>query len=688
MGRRKSRNTAKTGDKKLYASREAETPLAKSSQLDSDDDQMYNEVDRYHNRREEEVMHLDKDDDESESEDDGITKGREAVFDLGVGGSSSEEDDSDDDDDDDESSSDDKDDSDGSSDEEEATTASSDSESDDFEDEPTESDILNWGKKIKKDYYGGDTADLEIGQDEEDAEMEEEAGREVVRARLEKMDEDDFMLDEDEDENDDMAQSNKSKESSESGKVMESATIETIKSFNTREKLLKLSTKEKMKLLKFSHPELLPIVEHFRDSSIHNLLEETHIATNALTKEKENAEAVGATPDGLLYLVTKAMLQTSTALNVCQYLLLKAEHASSETRKSEFDDNDFSLDENKDDNDDVKNHPVIRRLNQYNDLAERLNNGVEKKIPSLNNQIQSLVKATALMENGDIGDASEGESSAETTDSSEIDDSDNDIEDEKGAMKLMKSNEKAISSDEESSSDEDEDVVRGRVMNEARFAHRPQDVTTKSNSKRRRAPVSADFGDIEEDDEAALAAGRSLAIKLNSISQKSNSKNKKNNAAPEDQDDADDEKFRRAMEMMEEEYGAGSDENDEDDDNEDIEMDDDDNEFYSMIKKKSKDKKDLKKKIYSVAPKFPTFAGEIEGERSISKQILKNRGLVAHKAKINRNPRVKKREQYRKALIRRKGAIREIRTDEAHKYGGEETGIKSRLSRSRKLGML
>jgi len=65
---------------------------------------------------------------------------------------------------------------------------------------------------------------------------------------------------------------------------------------------------------------------------------------------------------------------------------------------------------------------------------------------------------------------------------------------------------------------------------------------------------------------------------------------------------------------------------------------------------------------------------------------MKNRGLVAHKSKLNRNPRVKKREQYRKALVRRKGHVREVRTDEGHKYGGEATGIKSGLSRSRKLG--
>ena len=75
------------------------------------------------------------------------------------------------------------------------------------------------------------------------------------------------------------------------------------------------------------------------------------------------------------------------------------------------------------------------------------------------------------------------------------------------------------------------------------------------------------------------------------------------------------------------------------------------------------------------------------GERAIGQMIMKNRGLVAHKNKLNRNPRVKKREQYRKALIRRRGAVREIRTGEAHAYGGEETGVKKGVSRSRKLGV-
>ena len=234
MGRKKSRNTAKTGDKKLYKSRDNKS--VNESRNGSDDDDMYNEVDRFHNRREEEDMiRFEKDGDESESEDDGITTGREAVFDLGVGGSSSEEDESDESDDDDDASS--------PEDDDASSSSSSDDSVEEFED-PTKTNVLDWGNK-KREYYLGDTADLEIGQDEEDAEVEEEAGREIVRARLEKMDEDDFML-EDEDEDDIQKQEGKSSDKKE---------IETFQSSRSKESLQKLSRKEKLKLLHFSHPE-------------------------------------------------------------------------------------------------------------------------------------------------------------------------------------------------------------------------------------------------------------------------------------------------------------------------------------------------------------------------------------------------------------------------------------------------
>lgn len=47
-----------------------------------------------------------------------------------------------------------------------------------------------------------------------------------------------------------------------------------------------------------------------------------------------------------------------------------------------------------------------------------------------------------------------------------------------------------------------------------------------------------------------------------------------------------------------------------------------------------------------------------EGKRAITYQIAKNKGLMPHRKKEQRNPRVKHRNKYRKAKIRRKGAVR------------------------------
>lgn len=75
---------------------------------------------------------------------------------------------------------------------------------------------------------------------------------------------------------------------------------------------------------------------------------------------------------------------------------------------------------------------------------------------------------------------------------------------------------------------------------------------------------------------------------------------------------------------------------------------------------------------------------EAVGRRPINYQIAKNKGLTPHRPKEQRNPRVKHRVKFRKATIRRKGAIRQHRT-ETERYGGELSGINSRVVRSVKL---
>lgn len=372
------------------------------------------------------------------------------------------------------------------------------------------------------------------------------------------------------------------------------------------------------------------------------------------------------------------MLQTATALNVCQYLMIKNVLAVSASK-----DDDFNiLDAREQDN--IKNHPVIGRLNQLNHLAGKLEAGVESKVDGLRDQMRNLVKASHLMVYGDESEeehVSDEESLAGSESGHLENHLDEDVDDDEDVH------------DTESSSEDEEDEVdiQKRIMNEARFSLRKHDddkdeVTVGKGRIRRSVPTFSDFGDDDHADEAdVIAANRSLAATVNKISQISKSKNT-GKSKPEDDEQDNEERFKRGLEMMDQELG------DDEDDlsgkySNAINSEDEEDEFYSEIAKKSKAKKEYKKSLYAVAPKYPGMDDEVEGERAISRQILKNRGLVAHKAKINRNPRVKKREQFRKAVIKRKGSVREVRTDEGHRYGGEQTGIKSGLSRSRKLGV-
>ena len=287
MGRR-SRHSAKTGDQSLYKNRNNNNTSNNQDNDNSDNDPMYDEVDRYNNKLQEDYLKLDisdNEDDSSEEEDDGITTKREGVFDLGMdddeGDSSSDYDnDSSEEDDDDRQTK--------QKDTEQASSSSSSSDNSDSEQEDNKtSKLFNWGT-TKSSYYHGDTADLEIGQSVNDAYLEEEAGREVELARLDELDEMDFMLDGDEDDGDGNGGSEEEVEKGLSSKKRKSksksstaATLITKKKQTSSSK--KLSTKEKLKILKSQHPELLPLIQHF-NNPINELNDKTLLACGALLK--------------------------------------------------------------------------------------------------------------------------------------------------------------------------------------------------------------------------------------------------------------------------------------------------------------------------------------------------------------------------------------------------------------------
>ena len=73
-----------------------------------------------------------------------------------------------------------------------------------------------------------------------------------------------------------------------------------------------------------------------------------------------------------------------------------------------------------------------------------------------------------------------------------------------------------------------------------------------------------------------------------------------------------------------------------------------------------------------------------DGKRGITYKIAKNKGLTPKRSKLQRNPRVKNRVKYQKAMKRRKGAVREVR-DQNTKYGGEASGINMRVKKGVKF---
>ncbi|GKY93273.1 hypothetical protein MPSEU_000294800 [Mayamaea pseudoterrestris] len=646
---KKRRHTAKTGDKSLYKSRE-DVEALKKSKRDDDDDEM-DAADRHFAK---DFLKLDHD---QESSDDDDSVQEEGVMNLGIRGDG---DDDDDDEDVDDSSSDDAD-----SDMEDIRRGSQKrsskkathdddeedlvSSSDDDEEEEEMEDVRDWGRK-KSAYYHGDTADLEIGQDADDAYLEEEAAKEVQAARFKDMSEDDFL-----DESD-----------TEKEKVVATGDDITIARDSS-----KLSVKEKRKYLDKQHPEMLPLLSYF-STIVEDLKENTSVAALALLEgEAGTAEAVGATRTGQQYLLTKYLAQLSTVLNMCIYLLLKSEQARQEDAV------DPAL---------IQTHPVMVRLHKLNSTLQKLETGVEDRVDGLREQLSNLVKAASLMNNGEL---SEAESEEDDDNEEAVEVSDAPESDEGSPAPAAGSEDEVdqagISSDE--ASVVDEKTNHRRILNEARFGVRLDEVREDARAKTNRRRRPADFGDFN--DEAEVHA-KSLASTLNTIEQRSASKKRKINAGADDIDDVEkqSDQLRRGIEMMEAEFGKDFDKHDgggdgNDSDNVDPELDEDD--FYGKVATASKSRKEARKKQYEVAPKYPRLESVIDGERGVSKQIMKNRGLVAHKNKLNRNPRVKKREQYRKALIRRKGAVRDVRTDEGHKYDGEGTGIKSNISRSRKL---
>ena len=101
-------------------------------------------------------------------------------------------------------------------------------------------------------------------------------------------------------------------------------------------------------------------------------------------------------------------------------------------------------------------------------------------------------------------------------------------------------------------------------------------------------------------------------------------------------------------------------------------------EFYKEAKALAEGKKASKKSKYSAPGTLPPRPDPtVDGARTITTDIEKNRGLTPHRSKATKNPRKHNRDKFEKAKMRRKGQVQEVKSGAAGGYGGEKTGIKS-----------
>ncbi|KAG7280523.1 hypothetical protein CRUP_022053 [Coryphaenoides rupestris] len=102
--------------------------------------------------------------------------------------------------------------------------------------------------------------------------------------------------------------------------------------------------------------------------------------------------------------------------------------------------------------------------------------------------------------------------------------------------------------------------------------------------------------------------------------------------------------------------------------------------FYKEVQERLR----LKKKRKNADPYVEMEENGVAEEEAVDGDMAKNKGLTPKRKKINRNPRVKHREKFRRAKIKRKGQVREVRREET-RYSGEHSGIRSGLKKSIKL---
>jgi U3 small nucleolar RNA-associated protein 3 len=543
----------------------------------------------------------------------------------------------------------------------------------------------DWGKR-KANYYAADTADIDLESDEEAAELEEEEARRLQMERAEALDEDDVdingMLD--------AVVPAKATKGKRKGKTSKSSSgglaaalhlagglggssnADGVQLQKVQRDMQKLSKDEKLQLVIKDSPELLGLLDDLKAR-----LNEVRMHIQPVIDRVRSGKI--ETSQGISFLEMKYHVMIMYCTHIVFYLYLKAEGRS------------------------VKNHPVVKQLVHLRTILEKIkpiDSKLKYQVDKLVRQANKPAGSSTKSQSGGADPLSFKPQPSQLLSSKQREANDGDavyrpprmaaaeMVDEKSKAKEKRAREKALAKASRSSlvrqlRDEieqrpeemetfgteefvqDQDDAERQRFEEEFFMRLPE--SKKDRAKRlqgKQRQMLADFEDFG--DVTAFSAGvekRRQQVKANALSRKRAAAAAA--AAADDFGDA----FGDEAALAEAEA------------------------FYDKVESASRARK--KKKLASRAetdngaylnPVDPdSFIDDPSGRRKINKEIEKNRGLTRYRPRDRKNPRVRQRLRYEKAVSKRRSQVQEYQGKE-HNYAGTATGIKANLVRSRRLG--
>ncbi|XP_026456519.1 something about silencing protein 10-like [Papaver somniferum] len=443
-----------------------------------------------------------------------------------------------------------------------------------------------------------------------------------------------------------------------------------------------LTREEQMDVVYSSAPEIVGLL-----SELNSAYDELEGKVNPLLNKVDIKE--NTTKGGMHYLEVKRLLLLSYSQAITFYLLLKSEGHS------------------------VREHPVLARIVEMKNLVDKMKQ-LDENLPAsigeiINlNEIDILKHADAVTSEAHKKNHRPSSVSVKTQETSLPPGA---PEPEKADLsKAYKSKEKTKQTDQVGK--QSMEMLKIRADLEAKYKQKGMITAPKHDQahKHLTARVNGQLQSLDDfDDEVVEKDGHASKRQTSKLSELVRVKKKKPKVISGDddlpkRDDIGERRRKNELRVLAK-AGGGSihDDNDEDEDgdvnegnpgarkrrradidDDDVKAEESEDEFYKQVKQQRDAKLSAKAQLYSRTSAPLPLAGTEEvadGKRHITTQMEKNRGLTRPRNKSKKNPRTNYKNKHNKAVMKRKGQVRDVKKPMGP-YGGEVSGINAKISRS------